>query len=104
MTGNLHISRNWYLHGDNTIRNQEMENEQQQFMQTIYSATEKKIFSKAIEVLDLDFGAIDYSYDKNGELIIWEVNPHPAFPQWIEEEPSKSKIIKLLTDYYHSFL
>lgn len=104
VTGNLHISRDWYLHGDNAIRNQETENEQRQFMQGIYSATEKEFFSKAIMALDLDFGAIDYSYDKNGEIIIWEVNPHPAFPQWIEQEPSKSKIVKLLTEYYQSFL
>jgi hypothetical protein len=104
VTGNLHISKDWYLHGDNSIRDEGMEKEQQQFMQKIYSVIEKKFFSKAIKVLDLDFGAIDYSYNKNGEIIIWEVNPHPAFPQWIEQEPSRSKIVKLLTDYYQSFL
>jgi hypothetical protein len=41
--------------------------------------------------------AIVFAYKPNGEIVIWEANPHPALSN---KEPSKTRITQFLSEYY----
>lgn len=100
--GNLHISTNWYIHGDDSLNG--FEKEQEEFGNQEYSVKEKELFTSIIRSLGLYFGAIDYSYRPNGSIVIWEVNPHPALPNWTENEPTRSRIVELFVNQYSHLL
>ncbi len=66
------------------------------------SELEQRVFTDIIKLLDFDFGGIDYAYMPNGEIVIWEVNPHRSLGG--TEEPIKSRITNLLSSYYSDIL
>jgi glutathione synthase/RimK-type ligase-like ATP-grasp enzyme len=105
ITGNMYISPEWYIHRKNNITiGEKILAEQKKFLSKEYSPSEKNTFIKVNTILNLDFSAIDYTYTKDGRIVVWEANPHPALPAWTEEEPSKSKITNLIATQYEKIL
>jgi hypothetical protein len=104
VTGNLHISNDWYVHGVNNSHEAFAIKEHEAFTRAKYSKGEIEFFTSISGVLDLEFCAIDYGYNKNGDIIIWEANPHPAFPSWVDKEPTRSNVTRLLSDLYQDIL
>ena len=65
---------------------------------------EKIFFSSINRALGLDFSAVDYSYTKDGEIVIWEVNPHPSLGTWAEAEKFKTMFVNRLSKYYYRLM
>jgi len=104
VTGNLHISKDWYVHGINANYNSSALDEHNFFVSNEYVQFEKDFFTKVNNSLGFGFSAIDYGYTKDGRIVVWEVNPHPAFPAWVDKEPMKTKVTNFLSEYYHKIL
>lgn len=104
ITGNLYISADWYIHGANNVSDLSAQHENESFIYKEYTKNEKDFFIGVNNVLGLKFSAIDYAYTRDGKIVIWEVNPHPAFPAWVDKEPSRSKNTELLSNLYKSVL
>lgn len=106
ITGNVMISKDWYIHGINSLKNSSSFEENQQYKMKDLTAKEQNFFTGINMSLDLDFCAIDFGYSlDSGEIIVWEANPHPAFSTWWDEEAiSKRKLTELLVNYYNDIL
>jgi hypothetical protein len=92
------ISPDWYVHWDNTLQNEMMYKEDQAYIESAVSTIEHDFFTRIVQVLDLDFCGIDYAYTPAGDIVVWEVNPHPSLAG--TEEPIRSRFTQLLADYY----
>lgn len=92
------ISPDWYVHWDNTLQNDMMQQEDQAYIESPVSSEEHIFFTRVVQALDLDFCGIDYAYLPSGEIIVWEVNPHPGLEG--TEEPIRTRFTQLLVDYY----
>ena len=99
-----YYSKHWYIHYDNAIKNDETAILNRRYASTPFSNEELSLFLRANEVLDLDFCAYDYSIKPDGNIVIWEGNPHPGFAVLADTEPLRSSIVNLLSNYYESFL
>lgn len=97
-------SSHWYIHFDMAIKNDETATLNRTYASTPFSNEELSFFLRANEVLDLDFCAYDYSIKPDGNIVIWEGNPHPGFGVLTDMEPLRSNIVNLLSNYYESFL
>jgi len=71
----MHPGRAWFVKGSNTEFNDDLRDEEIEFL----SRTDPNDaqFQAARRALGLDFVAFDYSYDRNGQLVVWEANPFP---------------------------
>jgi hypothetical protein len=65
------------------------------------------MLQKARKALGFDFMAFDYSYDANGEMIVWEPNPFPVIwgahdevPEKNYQMPSMDRIYTALLNYH----
>ena len=65
------------------------------------------MLQKARKALGFDFMAFDYSYDANGEMIVWEPNPFPVIwgahdevPEKRYQLPSMDRIYTALLNYH----
>ncbi|MBU3677127.1 MAG: hypothetical protein FGM54_08125 [Chitinophagaceae bacterium] len=92
------ISPDWYVHWDNTLQNDMMFKEDQAYIESAVSRAEYELFTRVVQVLDLDFCGIDYAFTSSGQIVVWEVNPHPSLDG--TEEPIRSRFTQLLVDYY----
>lgn len=99
-----YFSSHWYIHGDNAIKEPWTQDANQCFIRSTYTPQEEAFFLKAIRTLQFDFCAFDYGIKPNGEIVIWEANPHPAFLSMSDTEPIRSRIVNLLSNYYATFL
>lgn len=104
VTGNVWVSKDWYIHGMNNIMGPIYMKENGTFQNRNLDDKEKEFFTKINNVLDLEFSAIDYAYTNQGEIVVWEANPHPAFPAWVDAEPTRTKVTNLLSDLYSGIL
>lgn len=104
MRGYTYFSEHWYIHGDVSIKNADANEANMLFASTPMLSTEKAFFLKAIKILDFDFCAFDYAYTSDGNIVLWEANPHPAFLSMTDSEPIRSRVVELLCSYYASFL
>lgn len=104
MKGNIYMSDDWYIHEKNSIKNHISQYEEYKFMKSDFTEDEKLFFIRANKILGFDFSAFDYSYTKDGEIIIWESNPHPALPKEAESEPFRTKITNLLANHFSNIL
>jgi glutathione synthase/RimK-type ligase-like ATP-grasp enzyme len=104
ITGNLQVSYKWYVHRPDSITNKKIKREFDDFVNSSLSEDKVEYFRTIIKVLKLEFGAIDFSYMKDGTIIIWEVNPNPAFPKWTEDSEFKKRITDLISNQYKSIL
>jgi hypothetical protein len=71
----MHVQRNWLVHGSKCEFSDELKDEELAYINTPNANHEK--LQRARRALELDFVAFDYSYDRDGELIVWEANPYP---------------------------
>ncbi|MCP4192257.1 MAG: hypothetical protein GY768_16725 [Planctomycetaceae bacterium] len=87
MAMNLHCSKEWEVRGRNAIRETRIEQEELAFIREPDPNHER--LQAARKALGLDFVAFDYSYGKEGELIVWEANVMPglAFPKPSQHRP-----------------
>jgi len=104
LKGPLLVSNDWFVHRNNQIENDSTDKENRIFMQSDVTEKEKLTFRRINEALQLDFSAIDYSFDQKGDLIIWEANPHPSLGDWAEEISFKRKFTDVLSAFYESSL
>jgi hypothetical protein len=102
--GPLQISQNWFVHSENIVKRKDLEDENKKFMCGKVGMQESDYFAKVNNVLDLDFSAIDYSYDKSGNIVIWEANPHPSLGEWAENNSFKKAFVENLSNFYKSKL
>jgi hypothetical protein len=94
-------SDHWYIHGNNAHHTPDAMAKQAEYISTPLSNNEEALFKQIAQTLSLDFCAIDFAYKPNGEIVIWEANPHPALSN---KEPSKTRITQFLSEYYQGIL
>lgn len=96
------IAPDWYVHWDNTTQDDIMRQEDEQFIESPLSDIEFQLFTSVVKTLNLDFCGIDYAYLPSGDIVIWEVNPHPSLDG--TEEPIRTRVTELLSNYYLSII
>jgi hypothetical protein len=70
----LHVSEHWEVRGRVRRHDDFVAEEEKAFITNPNPHREQ--FIKAARLLKLDCVAFDYSYDRRGELIVWEGNPY----------------------------
>ncbi len=103
INGNVSASYSWYIHTHDRINEGWALKENQDFM---FSKSDyPELMRKATTCLGLSINSIDYSIGQNGQLILWESNPHPAWGRWIQENHEYQKcFMKSLKDFFKSYL
>jgi len=71
----LHVRKSWIVHGSNCEFSESLRDEELTFIH--HADPNHHIFQRARKALNLDFVAFDYSYAPDGQLVVWEGNPHP---------------------------
>jgi hypothetical protein len=71
----MHPCRSWYAKGSHTEFNDSLRDEELAFLSQ--PDPNHLRLQAARRALGLDFVAFDYSYDRGGNLIVWEANPYP---------------------------
>jgi len=71
----MHVQRDWLVRGGKCVFSDELKDEELAYINAPNENHEK--LQHARRALELDFVAFDYSYDRDGELIVWEANPYP---------------------------
>ena len=102
MHGQLQISNHWFVHSNNAFKEECFQKETVGFLLGDCSSNEKEVFLKVNKALGLDFSAVDYSFSKDGKIIVWEANPHPSLGEWAEHEPFKTQFTNSLSAFYNS--
>jgi hypothetical protein len=72
----LQISRSWEVRSTNRLLNAATRAEELRFMSG--PDPNHGQLQRALRVLGLDVAAVDYSYDREGRLVVWEVNVLPG--------------------------
>ncbi len=75
VAASLHVRKFWMVHGSNCEFSDALRDEELTFLRQ--PDPNHEILQRARRALDLDFVAFDYSYDPDGQLVVWEANPHP---------------------------
>lgn len=75
ITLSMHVRSDWLVRGQDNERSDSLLEEELRYVSQ--SDRNHNRLQRARRALDLDFVAFDYSYDANGELIVWEANPYP---------------------------
>lgn len=71
----MHPCRSWFAKGTRTEFNAALRDEELAFLSQPDPNHER--LQAARRALGLDFVAFDYSYDRQGRLVVWEANPFP---------------------------
>ena len=71
----MHVQRDWLVRGHNCVFSDVLKDEELAYINNPDINHVK--LQHARQALDLDFVAFDYSYDRDGELVVWEANPYP---------------------------
>jgi hypothetical protein len=76
----LIVSRHWEVRAERRVASAATRWEELDYLQA--PATEHELFQRARKCLDLQWAAFDYSFDSQGEPIVWETNSFPilSFP------------------------
>jgi len=72
----MHPSKAWFVKGSNTEFSETLRDEELNFL--MHADPNHERLQAARRSLGLDFVAFDYSYDREGRLIVWEANPYPT--------------------------
>ncbi|MGI9191841.1 MAG: hypothetical protein ACR2IL_06940 [Chitinophagaceae bacterium] len=104
MKAYIYFSEHWYIHNRNSVKNDTTIRINHEFVADVFTPEENTLFTNAVKALNLDFCAFDFAYKSNGDIVIWEANPHPGFLSLSDAEPLRSKIVELISSYYESFL
>jgi hypothetical protein len=73
----LIVSRNWEVRPADRVRTPATREEELAFVTA--ACPHHAMFDAARRALEFEIAAFDYSYDANGRLVVWEVNPFPDF-------------------------
>lgn len=71
----LILSPNWEVRPKDRIRTASAREEEIAYVTT--ECPHHALFDAARRALEFEIAAFDYSYDANGRLVVWEVNPNP---------------------------
>lgn len=71
----LIVSPNWEVRPADRVRTQATREEELAFVAV--PSPHHALFDAARLALEFEIAAFDYSYDPNGALVVWEVNPYP---------------------------
>jgi hypothetical protein len=71
----LHISEGWETRGRLRIFDQDSRREELAYTSSVNP--HHAAFVEARRRLELDVVAFDYSYDRDGRMVVWEANPYP---------------------------
>jgi hypothetical protein len=71
----MHPCKSWFAKGSYTEFNDRLRDEEVAFISRPDPSHER--LQAARRALGLDFLAFDYSYDRDGQLVVWEANPYP---------------------------
>ena len=101
------VAGHWCVQPDNRILTQESIAEELEFVGA--PETSHDIFNRARKALGLDVVAFDYSYDRQGQLLVWEPNPLATFwgsfnvtDDYAYQLPLRDRLYTGLTNYYLS--
>jgi len=98
----MHPSKHWFVKGSDTEFSASLRDEELDFL--VQPDPNGARLQAARRALGLDFVAFDYSYDRNGQLIVWEANPFPAIHFGSEHRryrwPAVSRVLAAMTRLY----
>ncbi len=100
----MHPCRSWIAKGTHTEYNDSLRDEELAFLNQPDPNHER--LQQARCALGLDFVAFDYSYDRQGRLVVWEANPYPFIQfgsvhrqyRW----PAVERVLAAMTHLYFS--
>lgn len=70
----LIVSHSWEVRAQERVRNRATQDEE-----TVYASapdTNSEVLQRIRQAMELDLVAFDYSYDRSGELVVWEANAY----------------------------
>jgi len=99
----LIVSPNWEVRPVDRVRSQATREEELAFVAA--NCPHHAIFDAARRALEFEIAAFDYSYDADGRLVVWEVNPFPDLsrpPGEVGEylAPTVERSYAILADFY----
>ena len=99
----LIVSPHWEVRPADRVRTPATREEELAFVSA--ACPHHAIFNTARLALDFEIAAFDYSYDANGRLVVWEVNPFPDFSRPAGDvgdylAPTVERSYAILADFY----
>ncbi len=99
----LIVSPNWEVRPADRVRTPATREEEIAYVTT--ACPHHALFDAARRALEFEIAAFDYSYDANGGLVVWEVNPYPDLstpPGEVGEylTPTVERSYGVLADFY----
>jgi hypothetical protein len=91
----LPICRYWEARCEHRISNEQNLAEEEKYLSQ--ADPNHELFQRAIQMLGLDYAAIDYSYAKNGEPIVWDVNVTPDWGDIADSPAGVQKACRKIT-------
>ena len=71
----MHVRSIWLVRGNKTVHSDTLYDEEKIYLQNPDPNHERLLAAR--KLMELDFVAFDYSYDKEGKMVVWEANPYP---------------------------
>ncbi len=102
----LIISKNWNIHGQNIkelMHQEKYKNEEIQFFNS-FNIEKYKPLKNILQKIDLEYFAVDFGIDKNGKIVIFEVNSCGKLigsRKIKEHEPFVKKILSALENLFN---
>jgi hypothetical protein len=99
----LIVSPNWEVRPSDRVRTAATREEELAFVAA--ACPHHALFDAGRRALDFEIAAFDYSYDPNGGLVVWEVNPYPDLSRPRGEvgdylAPAVERSYAMLADFY----
>jgi hypothetical protein len=100
----MHPCRHWCAKGTHTEFNADLRDEELAFL--TQPDPQHQRLQAARRALGLDFVAFDYSYDREGTLVVWEANPYPHIQFGSEHRqyrwPAVARVLAAMANLYLS--
>jgi len=103
----LVISQNWCARVEDRVNSSTFREEELGYLKTIKDPNHEQL-NKARQALGFDIVGFDYSYDHNGDLVVWEPNPSPTYwhmkynerGDFNYQKPTMARLYKALLTFY----
>lgn len=101
----LIVSEHWEVRAARRVASAATRQEELDYLQA--PAPEQELFERARKCLDLEWAAFDYSFDSDGEPIVWETNSYPVLsfltePEFGYTQPYVQRSLAAMTHMYLS--